>query len=110
MSLTPHWHAQNPWADRLIYVPIEELAECGIHVGQLIAQVGELDHIWTVEIELDYWSQYGSKLDAYILTGPILTGGVRFGPDGADYLSPGFSLPKLRALMLKYGSQKRKTA
>lgn len=106
----PHWHGQNPWADRLTYVPIEELAECYIAIGKPFAWVDGTPILYDVAHCLDQWGKYGDKLDAYILTGPLTTAGIRFGPEGPDYLSPGFSLPKLRALMLKYGSQKRKSA
>ncbi|ESX17902.1 hypothetical protein X766_16060 [Mesorhizobium sp. LSJC255A00] len=106
----PHWHDQNPWNDRLMYVPIEELAECFMGIGRLVHLNDNEVTMCDVAFVLQNWAQYGDKLDAYILTGPLTTASIRFGPEGPDYLSPGFSLPKLRALMLKYGSQKRKSA
>ncbi|RUX60138.1 hypothetical protein [Mesorhizobium sp. M7A.F.Ca.CA.002.12.1.1] len=110
LPLEPHWHDQNPWADRLTYVPIEELAECFMGLGRMVHLNDNEVTMCDVAFVLQNWAQYGDKLDAYILTGPLTTAGIRFGPDGPDYLSPGFSLPKLRALMLKYGSQERKSA
>jgi hypothetical protein len=92
---TPHWHEHNPWKDHIVYVPLVALASC---------TMGAIDprSPWTMVDEIAYWIQYGDKLDAYILTGPTLTGGVRFGPNGSHYLSPGFSLPKLHALLKRY--------
>lgn len=109
-EIAPHWHDQNPWNDHLIYVPLEELAECCIVIGKTFAQFDDKPLIYEVHHMLDHWNEYGAKLDAYILTGATLTAGVRFGPEGPDYLSPGFALPKLAALLKKYGSQKRKSA
>jgi hypothetical protein len=110
LPLEPFWHDQNPWNDRLIYVPVEELAECHIAIGRPYLLVDGKSVPYSVELCLGHFRQYGDKLDAYILTGPLTTAGIRFGPEGSDYLSPGFSLPKMRALMLKYGSQQRKSA
>lgn len=104
--IVPDWHQQNPWKDRLIYVPIEELAQACHLVGRPVRNLDDVTTNWDVEDVLHNWQNYGDKLDAYILTGPLMTGGVRFGPDGPDYLSPGFLLPKLHALKLKYGDKK----
>jgi hypothetical protein len=106
----PHWHDQNPWADRLMYVPLEELAECFMGIGRLVRLNDNEVTMCDVAFVVQNWRQYGDKLDAYILTGPLTTAGIRFGPEGPDYLSPGFSLPKLWALIRKYGSQQRKSA
>lgn len=106
----PFWHEHNPWNDHILYVPIEELAACHMSVGQPYARNGDEILIYTKEMVLDQWHQHGGKLDAYILTGPILTAGVRYGAEGREYLSPGFSLPKLWTLVQKYGEIKRKSA
>jgi hypothetical protein len=106
----PHWHEQNPWKDRVLYIPLAELAECHQTTGKPYAYLDEKPLIYTVEMCLDHWREYGDKLDAYILTGKTFTAGVRFGPDGPDYLSPGFSLPKLWKLVQKYGNQARRSA
>ncbi|MEQ1950958.1 hypothetical protein [Mesorhizobium sp. CN2-181] len=98
----PFWHGQNPWADSLVYVPIEELAACSMLIGRNLQLADGTTVICTIEHMLNHWHEYGDKLDAYVLTGPLLTGGVRFGPEGENYLSPGFSLPKLRELMIKH--------
>jgi len=82
-----HWHEDNPWKDEITYVQLEELAECYPHGPDSISR----------------WFQYGDKLDAYILPGnKEITAGVRFGPEGSDYLSPGFDEHKLRKLLEKY--------
>jgi hypothetical protein len=93
----PHWHEQNPWKDTLIYVPIEDLAACWFNLDAP-------GNRWDMIEIISHWTQYGGdKLDAYILTGgPVLTGGVRYGPESHHYLSPGFSLPKLYALMRQH--------
>lgn len=94
----PHWHEQNPWKDQLIYVPIEELAACHIRLHPPFSN-------WDMVDAIAHWVQYGDKLDAYILVNwPVFTAGVRFGPEGHHYLSPGFSLPKLWELLWKYRS------
>jgi hypothetical protein len=92
----PHWHEQNPWKDTLVYVPLEELAACTI-------MVGNLHDTWSMIDEIAYWTQYGDKLDAYILVNCVeFTAGVRYGPEGSHYISPGFSLPKLYHLLQKH--------
>lgn len=92
----PHWHEHNPWKDELIYVTVEELALCSLHPGQK-------DNSWLMVDTIAHWTQYGDKLDAYILVGgPVLTAGVRYGPEGRHYLSPGFSLPKLNDLIKEH--------
>jgi hypothetical protein len=106
----PHWHEQNPWKDRVLYIPLAELAECHAAIGKPYAYLDEQPLIYTVAMCLDHWREYGDKLDAYVLTGKTFTAGVRFGPDGPDYLSPGFSLPKLWKLVQKYGNQERRSA
>lgn len=100
-----YWHSSNPWKDELIYVPIEELAACVVFIDRPI-QTKDGPVTASLQFVLDMWRSHGSKLDAYILTGRTFTAGVRFGPDGPDYLSPGFSTPKLWALKLKYGARK----
>lgn len=91
----PHWHEQNPWKDHIVYVPIEELAACTLSLEN------PHNH-WTMVDNIANWAQYGDKLDAYILNSVVLTGGIRFGPEGHHYLSPGFSLPKLHTLLERY--------
>jgi len=95
-----HWHEDNPWKDSILYVPLEELAACDASLVGPSIYGGSPAR--TIEGTLDHWKQSGSKLDAYILVGSVRSGGVRYGPEGSDYLSPMFSLPKIHALKQKY--------
>jgi hypothetical protein len=72
----PHWHKDNPWAEDIVYLPIE-LAAIYCHYS------------WPASETLEHWKQYGEKLDAYILPQPSGRHclGVRFGPEGPDYIS-----------------------
>lgn len=89
--MTHHWHEFNPWADKLIYVPLETAAFlCG--------------YSWTAETTLEHWRQYGDKFDAYVLPQPNghHSIGVRYGAEGDEYLSPHPDPDKTRAFMLGY--------
>jgi hypothetical protein len=98
----PHWHEENPWKDMLIYVPIEELAQCSMMIGQTVL-VNNEPVIFNIGDVLRNWKQAGDKLDAYILTGKLAqSGGVRYGPELDQYLSPSLSTAKLRELARKY--------
>jgi hypothetical protein len=86
----PHWHANNPWADKVVYVPIEDAAACSAG-GQVVenstGKTFERDAAFLVE----QWSKVGDKLDAYIIPNNDTSNmhiGVRYGPDDGDYLSP----------------------
>ena len=86
----PHWHEYNPWADSVVYVPIERLAECV--AGGLIS-VGSWDGPivpYDVPYVLQHFAQGGDKLDAYILPQPSgdHSLGVRYGAEGSEYFSP----------------------
>lgn len=67
------WPASNPWHARAIYLPVEDLSLA-------------LGH----ESVPSHWMDYGTRLDAYLLPQPSgsILAGVRYGPGGADYLSP----------------------
>lgn len=85
-----HWHEYNPWKDRIVYVPIEELAEAlaGGDIGLRDGSIVPLDAAFL----LDHWNQHGELLDAYILPSgePFRNSpGIRYGCDGPDYVSPG---------------------
>jgi hypothetical protein len=106
-----HWHEHNPWNDHIFYVPIDELAECCFLLGQPVYQgmSGETQ-IYTKEHLLDNWRLYGSKLDGYVLTGKVVTAGIRFGPEPSQYLSPGFHTTKLHGLIRQEQQRRRKSA
>lgn len=84
-----HWHDSNPWADAIVYVPIEELA-AALAGGKV--QIGKDGPIvdQTPERLLAQWRSYGDRLDAYILPCPDgrCSTGIRYGADGNEYLSP----------------------
>lgn len=102
----PHWHEFNPWKDRLVYVPIEELAECVLPMGGP-DRILPMFETWSMIDAIAHWTQYGLNLDGYIVTeGPILQAGIRFGAEPEHYLTPPFSLPKLHALLLKHWTRK----
>ena len=98
--MTPHWHEQNPWRDRIVYVPIERLAEC-VAGGTILDHgvVKPYDVAWC----LAHWRQVGrDKLDAYILPQPggDHSLGVRWGADGPEYYSPHNAHPDKTAALL----------
>ena len=67
----PHFHNFNPWSATLVYVP--SIAEA---IGK--------------DYERSVFSQYGERVDAYILPSRIgnHSFGVRYGSRPEDYLSP----------------------
>lgn len=98
----PHW--VNPWDDA-IPVPIEELVECAMGIGESWRDHRtDTSFIMTKEIMLEHWKQSGDKLDAYIL--PCPSGwhciGIRYGAEGSQYLSPAGDKDKVTALLRKY--------
>jgi len=92
----PFWHDENPWKDNLVYVTVEELAAC--HYSMTAP-----NRSWDVIEVIAHWAQYGDKLDAYILcNSPLFSAGVRYGPQGHDYLFPHLVLPKVKELRDRY--------
>lgn len=99
-----HWDAENPWRDGLVYVPIEELAEA-LSGGQV--KIGRDGNVVerTAKYNLERWRKYGDKLDAYVLPSSdgLHSAGVRYGPEGDEYLSPAAIYPeKLDELVSRY--------
>jgi hypothetical protein len=83
-----YWDQYNPWRERAVYVPIEELAEAladGSNVKLSDGTVAE----YTAEFILEHCQQYSLNLDAYILPSDVLgySVGVRYGSHGPEYLS-----------------------
>jgi len=99
---TPYWHEHNPWKDRLVYVPAEELVECCAVIGNEVRNLNGEIFVATAESILKRWSLYGDKLDAYILPFTADSGGIRYGPEGDEYLSPSLDYLKLKSLLMKY--------
>lgn len=89
-----HWHSHNPWAKEIVYITdLEELSE--------------LLDLEKPKRHLRNWSQYGNKVDAYIL--PNVSGnhscGIRYGAEPWEYLSPHIN-PRIASLLLhKYESR-----
>jgi hypothetical protein len=64
-----HWHFDNPWRDRAIYVPLQDLVP--------------INH-------QRYQADLGAKLDAYLLPQPdgSVEAGIRYGKEPDQYVSP----------------------
>ena len=94
-----HWHDFNPWADRLIYVPdLEEFLEC-------------LYYPDNAQHYRDKCTHYYDKVDAYILLQPsgMHSGGIRYGREGNEYLSPYMNSAALERLARKYAPERFST-
>lgn len=90
--MTPHWHDSNPWAERVIYIPVELAAEIATQPTQWMLS--------DAAAVLRHWRHYGQALDAYLLPGPSgISLGVRYGADGPDYLSPMANQAKARLVL-----------
>ncbi|NTF17794.1 hypothetical protein G6L37_05225 [Agrobacterium rubi] len=94
-----HWDQYNPWRDRLVYVPIEELAEALADGSSIRLQDGSVVE-YTAELMLKHWRSNSYELDAYVLPDQALDAyilpnqafghsvGIRYGSHGHEYLSP----------------------
>lgn len=83
-----HWDQYNPWRERVVYVPLEELADALADGSSVQLPDGRVVE-YTAELMLEHWRQNSYELDGYILpNGPHgLSVGVRFGSHGHEYLS-----------------------
>ena len=100
-SYKPHW--KNPWND-VVYVPIEELAECDYMLGKSCGMPDGTSVLVTKEFILEHWRSCGDKLDAYILPQPsgFHSIGIRYGAEGSEYISPMGDEDKVQELLNKY--------
>jgi hypothetical protein len=84
-----HWHDDNPWAARAVYVSIDELAECLMRSAEARKERNPGYPVQPASKYLDSWKRLGNALDAYIL--PSDRGehqvGVRYGSKPDAYLS-----------------------
>ena len=98
---TPHWHGSNRWADKIVYVPIERLAECV--AGGTITEPDGRSVPYDVARVLRHFAQGGPKLDAYILPQPSgdHSLGVRYGSEGSEYFSPHNAHPSITNALLE---------
>src|SRR5580692_2250024 len=102
-ALMTHWHEVNPWWDRVVYVPLERLAECA--AGGTVEDIDGKVKPYDVAFVLKHWHHFGKHLDAYILPQPgrIHSIGVRYGAAGHQYLSPHNTNPEnTQALLDEY--------
>lgn len=99
--MKPHW--SNPWHD-VVYVTIEELAECHLGLGEMCGQMNGESFILTKEKILEHWRRAGVELDAYILPQPsgFHDMGIRYGAEASQYLSPAANKEKIAILYKKY--------
>lgn len=83
-----HWDQYNPWREKIVYVPLEELADALADGSSIELQDGSIVE-YTAELMLEHWRRNSYELDAYILPGQALgySVGVRYGSHGAEYLS-----------------------
>lgn len=100
-----HWHADNPWADKVVYVPLERLA-AALAGGSIGIGLTGKSVPYDVAFILKHWGHYGDRLDAYILPQPgevRHSVGVRYGAFSAEYLSPHNCNPeKVEALLREF--------
>lgn len=83
--MTPYW--PNPWINA-VPVPLDELARLCAGSDVLMADGTVLSY--DRSRVMASFLRCGNRLDAYLLPGldGLVSGGVRFGPDGDQYLSP----------------------
>lgn len=85
-----HWHDYNPWANTLAYITWEDFKS--VYIGGTDSNgLSTADKLML---------SHGPKIDAYVL--PSGSVGIRFGVEGADYLSPSVNEEKARGLWKKY--------
>lgn len=98
----PHWHEHNPWKDKVVYVPLERLAECA--AGGKVSYKGNIVDR-TPEFLVSHWHRAvgKDKLDAYILPSPngLHSIGIRYGAEGWEYYSPHNNNPAVTDALLK---------
>lgn len=101
--MKPHW--PNPY--NVVYVPIEELAECHGGLGDLCETIDGVRYTLTKEKVLEHWKEYEDiygKVDAYILPQPsgFHSIGIRYGEADFQYVSPYGNKEKVAALLKRY--------
>lgn len=101
-----NWDQYNPWREKLVYVPLEELAEALADDSNVQLPDGRVVKN-TAERLLGNWQQYGYELDGYLLPNDVLgySVGVRYGSHDNEYLSLyARDRSKIEALYLQYAS------
>jgi len=96
-----YWHESNPWHDDVVYVTLEELAEC-VDKGNGYVGTPEGRKVYDNAFLLEEWRRTSDKLDAYILPQPDgyrHSIGVRYGAKGEQYFSPYANQERTEALL-----------
>lgn len=102
-SMDLHWHPDNPYGERCVYVDLEALAACASNLNQPITLANGAVALMTKELMIKEWRGANEKLDAYVLLlHERFSGGVRYGSDGSEYLSGMFNQAKMRELWEAY--------
>ena len=96
-----HWN--NPYRGA-VSVPLDELIECYYSLDMPTGDTDGSVFIMTKERIREHVSQYGDKVDAYILPCPsgYHSMGIRYGNGDSEYLSPLPDRKKIQALLRKY--------
>lgn len=85
-----YWHTHNPWADRIIYITLDDWLNC----------LAEQD--FHNRLRYRERAQRHGQVDCYILPGPTQCSlGMRFGLD-SDYYSPLAHEETCRKMVEKY--------
>jgi hypothetical protein len=99
-----HWLHEQPWAS-CVYVQLEQLALCSQYIGEQITGADGKPQLNSIERVIQSWKRAGDRLDAYLIPaesiGGDISGGVRYGPNGSDYLSIYINQDRARALLLE---------
>lgn len=92
-----NWDEFNPWSEKAVYVPLEELAEA-LAGGDVRMPDGTIVERTAGQL-IGNWQQYSFELDAYILPGrgQDYAVGVRYGSHEDQYLSP--RIPDMRRVV-----------
>jgi hypothetical protein len=99
-----YWDQYNPWREKAVYVPLEELAEA-LADGSTVRLVDGSVVDYTAELMLEHWHRNSFNLDGYILPNDVLgySVGVRYGSHQDEYLSlHARDRSKIEALYLQY--------
>jgi hypothetical protein len=101
-----HWHLDNPFADRAIYVPLAELAKTYKHLNEYKRTLaGNLVKASERDV-LAHWCFGGRKIvDAYVIGCSAFgySAGVRYGAQGHEVLTPYGDHDLLEGLADEYG-------
>lgn len=97
------WHDDNPWRDDVVYVTLEELAECVDKGNGLVRLPDDVAVSYDNRWLMNHWQLASNALDAYILPQPSgdHSIGVRWGSLGSQYFSPMAHKERTQALLDK---------